>query len=919
LARGLITGDADLAAPALRQEVFQYIFNTLRPNGRSGKNYMVEYSDLVHAYLPSGSSAFQATEEIDVDAYLGTRVFGLRDSVKEDLLGVNYRTWTRDGRYLTGTYLAETEIDTIVTEKTWTGGDLALAYEWDDAIELWVNGSRFVTKYGDYGAYTGGIPDEIAAASTVWKKLAADSSVTLTGTVGSDDVIRRGSKVEVLPAVGLKVQLFDSGDYTNTRNADNGKIGKVVITYEYLAQITKVDNNAKTIDLEVFDELADGTKKVTVKGYSTDDTYAVRDYVVVILEADSLFGYAHTGATADSASILNLNPAESVEVKATNYTRNTNYLYVHLATVTAGDQKYIFNSYYRFGDGDVPSFETECLLILDSNGRVIGITGDVAGPAARKYAYVSAIRIYDKDAATSGWGAPSVRAYVTYPLTGDSAYVDIPVKKVSGVYYAVINGMNVPIASINTDASTGLVVNGVPASDIISGTSYDLVYENNLTGWYWYTSADDASTITLRSNRAGTNNYGAIYTHQETNGYIFGVGQVSIMASPAMPRGISGGFTSDNATVFGGVYADSKTVEYYNGVKYTGYASFPYGIGTGSAPGGALAIQGPDGVLDALFVVGEDATPTAPATFGIIKKLPLLLDTSLGRLTYEVVGSTGAITSAWEESDNYDPTYELGDIVDLIRQDDGTYKIPSTNTNNGHRYYAAANLNDFVTPYEGYGYVTRIDPNRESFEVSGGVGTVTWSSAFPHLDITAPDNEGDRFPELYDFVRVTKTPMSAVEAVVTLEHTTAAQLAAAETAVDSPFSSLALSSGNGSSASPFELPAASGSGGKFIFGWNASGGLYSTDTIAWDVATADAYYMANNLTSNGLAGYGQTLYNLISTSNFVTMEFQDVKDWVKADGESSEGTLTFHVKLASLFDASYSETYYVKITGLTIS
>jgi hypothetical protein len=883
---------------------------------------MVEYSDLVHAYLPSGSSAFQATEEIDVDAYLGTRVFGLRDSVKEDLLGVNYRTWTRNGRYLTGTYLAETEIDTIVTEKTWTGGDLALAYEWDDAIELWVNGRRFVTKGGDYSDNTSVTVSaaEIAAANAVWTTLAADSNVTLSGTTnGSDDVIRRGSKVEVLPAVGLKVQLFDSGDYTNTRNADNGKIGKVVITYEYLAQVTKVDNNAKTIDLEVFDELADGTKKVTVKGYSTDDTYAVRDYVVVILEADSLFGYAHTGATADSASILNLNPAESVEVKATNYTRNTNYLYVHLATVTAGDQKYIFNSYYRFGDGDVPSFETECLLILDSNGRVIGITGDVAGPAARKYAYVSAIRIYDKDAATSGWGAPSVRAYVTYALTGDSAYVDIPVKKVSGVYYAVINGLNVPIASINTNLTTGLVESGGDAT----------VIEGNLTGWYWYTSADDASTITLRSNRTATvGGFGAIYTHQETNGYIFGVGRVSIMASPAMPRGISGGFTSDNATVFGGVYADSKTIEYYNGVKYTGYANFPYGIGTGSAAGGALAIQGPDGVLDALFVVGEDATPTAPATFGIIKKLPLLLDTSLGRLTYEVVGSTGAITNAWEESDNYDPTYELGDIVDLVRQDDGTYKIPSTNTNNGHRYYAAANLNDFVTPYEGSGYVTRIDPNRESFEVSGGVGTVTWSSAFPHLDITAPDGEGDRFPELFDFVRVTKTPMSAVEAVVILSHTTQATVDAAVTAVNTPFSGKSLS-GAGTISDPIILPAVTGIGNSgvaapgspgytttgFLFGYGGGGVLWSTDTIDW-TNDAGAYSISTHIVNNYLPSFGQTLHNLISTGN-VTLTFQDVEDWVKVDG-TGNGALTFTVTLTSIFDGT-AKTYTVQITGLTIS
>jgi hypothetical protein len=106
----------------------------------------------------------------------------------------------------------------------------------------------------------------------------------------------------------------------------------------------------------------------------------------------------------------------------------------------------------------------------------------------------------------------------------------------------------------------------------------------------------------------------------------------------------------------------------------------------------------------------------------------------------------------------------------------------------------------------------------------------------------------------------------------------------------------------------------------FIVGWGSGGALFSTDTISWVVNTDGAYYIANNLTTNGMATYGQTLCGLISAGD-VSITFQDIKTWTKTDStsSSSDGKLAFSFTLSSIFEPSYSATYYVEITGLKIS
>jgi hypothetical protein len=712
LARGLITGDADLAAPALRQEVFQYIFNTLRPNGADGKNYMVEYSDLVHAYLPSGSNAFQATSQIAVDAYLGTRVFGLRSSPKTDDFGVNWRTWTKNGKLLVGDnlYLADTLIDEFVTEKKWTGGDLALAYEWDDGVEVWINGLNAQDDWADF------------------------SSNAATAT---KNIIKRGNKTDYLPVVGLKVQLFDNGEIYETRNTanqlvpvwdvDNGAVGKVVITYEYLAQVTKYDATTKTVDFEVFDEVTNTSTsaipfdvankvngRVKFSEIPVDDTFALRDFIVVIPQAgltqqrnaagtpaslegkefvnDSYFNGTSTNAltgvyeflgydrkyistafvagddndtntydlSIGTASILSVKKAESVQTTVSSFTRqNISTAETWLATVKTGDATYNVNTWYRFGRGQTPGFDAETLFYLDSNGFVIGVSGDTISKATLDYLYVT--QLY---ASNNNFNIPRVQARATLGKSNTESVYDLPVKKTtSGAYVFTINDREVAVPSMADSAAFN---DGGYATYI---------------GWYSY-KATDAGVVTLKNNQ--TTGVGATATPIATTAT--GDYKVGSIVEGTFVRTAGINFTGDNIpntfTSSGGILADSKTKIYSLGGTYTGYASYPVGHKSGApdpvwAPGKALAVydNSGSGVVAAVFVVG---TPVTVRTTGyaVIKSLPYQGSTYRpGSVNYEVAGSNANITYAYELDATYSSfSYNIGDIVD-VELVDGEYKI----------------------------------------------------------------------------------------------------------------------------------------------------------------------------------------------------------------------------------------------------
>jgi hypothetical protein len=760
IARGLITGDVDLSAPATRQEVIQYVFNTLRPDpSGNAKNYLVEYSDLVHAYIPSGTSAFQGTQQVNLDAYLGARVFGLKASPDPDDFGVNWRTWRQNGKLLVGDnkYLAETVIDDFVTEKQWTGGDLARAYEWDDAadLEVYVNGLKL-------------------------------SSATFLND------ITRGSTTIALPYLGANVRLFDNlGDtYTignTTGRVDNGKVGKIVITTERLAQVTKVDAVKQTIDFNLFTRSGDasdpGAKKVAVKNFETDDAYAVNDYILVIPKGNTdnggygIYGqgYSYTWILADLKAepsvILSTAPARSEQIQATSYTRANQgtTTTVQLATVTvSGGDKYIVSGLYAFGLGETPSFTAESTLYLDSKGVVVGVTGDTISAASLKYLYVTGVRVAGPDGSFS---PARVRVSVIYADTYAADILDLPITRSGNTYYATINGAKLVVGG-TADTGTLAGFSGTYAGGDDKGVA--------LEGWYWYTSVSDSKVVSLKSNALiggdkskpdafpiQTEAYGS-----EADGYgVYGVGTLTA-GSAIIPRGIDGGFIEDkdgdgdvdSPLLYGAVRCDSRSVLLYNGIKTTGYSRFPYTANDKSDDGYALAIRGKTGYIDLIIALNTSPTVPAPATYAIIEKVAYEAVWEPGTVLYKVVGSTAAITNAgaYEElADTNNPTYTTGDIVNVQADGSGGYKIFAANgADNGIREYSTVAVQGVDKDAKPSHIVAHVNENHEWFTVTpaieamSGSTTVTTTTAIPFLDKyyldeyqSHPDLEKREYPQ----------------------------------------------------------------------------------------------------------------------------------------------------------------------------
>jgi hypothetical protein len=665
---------------------------------------MVEYSDLVHAYLPSGSSAFQSAD-IVIDAYLGARVFGLAVRPIEDDFGVDWRTWTRNGRLLVGDnkYLADTVIDEFVTERKWTGGELARAYEWDDAatLEVTVNGYEI-----NSGAFL------------------AD--------------ISRGSTTVALPYIGVKVQLFDNGGTEDT-GADNGKVGKVVVTAERLAQVTKVDSVKRTIDFNLFTR--DGNlanRKVSIKNYETDETYAVNDYILVIPQgvvdttADAAGGYGiyddgyaydwnAVSLTAVPGVVLSVDTAKSVEIQATSYTRaNQGNTTVQLATITvdSGD-KYIVSALYAFGIGDTPSFTEASTLYLDSNGVVAGVSAETLSAASLKYLYVTGVKI---ESADGTFANARVRVSVIYADTYTSDILDLPITRSGTTYSVTINGAKVAI----TD-DTDQLVNTGPAYD---GKAVD---GSGLIGWYWYTSISDSKVATLKSNAviglSTTPDAGPIVS--ETYGSAadgFGVYGVGTMAEGGgfAPRGVDGGFVSEDNSPYGSIYCNSASVLLYNGIKYTGYTRFPYAA-TDSAEY-ALAIRGKNGLIELIAAINTNPTVAAPATYAVIERIAYDAVWAPGTILYKVKGSTGAITTAGAYeviTDTSNPSYNTGDIVNIQADGSGGFKIVAVNNlPDGIRQYTQ-NTTGVPTVVQ-QAVVTKVEEtNHEYFLVNQTIGTIS--------------------------------------------------------------------------------------------------------------------------------------------------------------------------------------------------
>ena len=118
--RGLITGNADLTAPAQREEVIQYVFNTIRPDGRN--NFYVEYSAIIGAYIRADDASTIAVGAVGKTT-IGAYVFGFSRSARINAVdGTPSHFWNRGPVELTGIY-PDRPATVVSTNGTPIGGD----------------------------------------------------------------------------------------------------------------------------------------------------------------------------------------------------------------------------------------------------------------------------------------------------------------------------------------------------------------------------------------------------------------------------------------------------------------------------------------------------------------------------------------------------------------------------------------------------------------------------------------------------------------------------------------------------------------------------------------------------------------------------------------------------------------------------
>jgi hypothetical protein len=636
---GILFGnDIDLNAPALREEVIQYVFNTLKPNGANGKNFIVEYNEYIHQYIVSGTSSQNGVGNVGLDSYIGGRYFDLSKQVTTDDLGVGQREWKIKNKVVTDKYLDDVLLAETVTLGKYTLGDLYLLAVNNDA------GWDFTTDIFTINTY----------APLWWN--GEDYTNTfihanlIPGTYVSS--IKKGNPDPLTTAAGLKIALYD--------NSGDGNVDKVVITSEYLAKVTKVDAKTDTVNIAIYDQDNGGALGVERNVTGVDAKgFALNDYVVVIPKSLAASPYNwYNGATG--TQILTIKKAETVVGKVSNYTRSNTGATIVLASATIDGTKYNFASLYAFSNGKpattgAPTFTANSTLYLDSNGFVVGWSGE----AATKTNYL-VVTAYHAEEATA-FKAASFKVAAIYAETGKSAILDLAVYNGTGGYTGS------KVAKLD-----GVEYDAFDFNDLDGITGNFAPFETN--DWYLYTT-NDAGIVTLTGI---------------TSTYVTGVDDLGVTpgTNPYASMGTTG--TVNASTTVGApsgqyFYQNTKTLLYAQGAKYTGYTGFPQGLPVfkyvlvvGEYRTGAFL---PD--AEAIFGVGGTAATAKAALFAVIADEPYDAGFAEAGVTYAVYSPNAALQTAGAFEKGATSTaheYHAGDVVD-VELVDGVYVISDYRSN----------------------------------------------------------------------------------------------------------------------------------------------------------------------------------------------------------------------------------------------
>ena len=314
--------DATVTAGLInRDNATQVAFNAL-------KSSLVTYSDLLGTYV-----AYNLLDQTLLGS-LAQNIFGLTTTSKVDNYGYNVHAWKQDGKIITDYYLTDEIVDTV-TDPSVTKGNLYKSYDWEDSVEVWVNGN-------------------------------AQPNVNMDSWKGSTDKYLMN---------GYTVYLVDEPEKDGTFDGD---IDKMIVVKEYLAEVTKVNaatsSTDRSVNLTVY--TATGTKtvnKVETESFEKDDYILIVPndaegtnnftYPLEMQAAESVTSaiqayYKVTGASAAKP----VNPNGSVSVEGVKY----QYNFIFGTDNGMGQDYADATDEYSLNKGTYQ-------LFLDSNGYVIGV------------------------------------------------------------------------------------------------------------------------------------------------------------------------------------------------------------------------------------------------------------------------------------------------------------------------------------------------------------------------------------------------------------------------------------------------------------------------------------------------------------------------------------------------------------------
>ena len=365
--------DATVTAGLInRDNATQIAFNAL-------KSDLVAWSDLLGAYTNKANPLAGTT--VGEQTLLGTlaqNIFKLTPAYKTDSYGYDTRAWRQSGRVITS-YYRTGEVVATITDMGTTGNNIYKDYAWE------VNNSGDAVALDVY--YNGASVANTMTGSQMFK--------------GGDKLSKAANALGIaaLPALGngSTVVLVDEDD--------DGSVDKIVMTYSYLAKVTKVTAATSTTDRKV--TLNVNTTNVTAATPETEK-FAKDEYILVTpagtYTAATTNPVAAAKYTENFNEPLDMASAEIVTGAINAYYRNTaTYSASAMATlkndgsVTVDGTKYSYDKSFNSKDvlgadlsaGSYKLNKATYNFYMDANGYVIGV--EVKQDAISDYAYIIAV------------------------------------------------------------------------------------------------------------------------------------------------------------------------------------------------------------------------------------------------------------------------------------------------------------------------------------------------------------------------------------------------------------------------------------------------------------------------------------------------------------------------------------------------